>query len=71
MDGDIGHVVDKLEAISEELTDLAMDRLREAMAAGETTIPADEKRINRARRAVERAAAILRAGDGADEDDAG
>jgi hypothetical protein len=63
MDGDIGRVVGKLEAISEELTDLAMNRLREAMAAGETEVPLDEKRINRARRAVERAAAILRSAD--------
>jgi quinolinate synthase len=68
MEGDIGRVVAKLEAISEELTDIAMDRLREAMAAGETAVPVDEKRINRARRAIERAAAILRAaGDGEDD----
>jgi hypothetical protein len=50
----------RLEAISEELTDLAMTRLREAMEAGATGIPLDEKRLNRARRAIERASAILR-----------
>jgi hypothetical protein len=67
MDDGVGAVVAKLETISEELTDLAMDRLREAMATGATEIPVDEKRINRARRAVERAAAILRATEAGDE----
>jgi hypothetical protein len=71
MEGDIGRVIGKLEAISEELTDIAMDRLREAMAAGATAIPGDEKRINRARRAIERAAAILRASDDSGDDEAG
>jgi len=56
----------RLEAISEELADLALDRLREAVA-GDAAAPADERRLTRARRAVDKAAAIL-AGPGADVD---
>ena len=57
---EVGDIVSRLESISEDLTDLAMTRLREAMAAGETEVPLDEKRLNRARRAIEKACAILR-----------
>jgi hypothetical protein len=49
----------RLEQISEELADLAMARLRESIDAGEEEVPVDERRLTRARRAVERAAAIL------------
>jgi len=56
----------RLEAISEELADLAIDRLREAVA-GDAAAPAEERRLTRARRAVDKAAAIL-AGPGADVD---
>jgi hypothetical protein len=56
----------RLEAISEELADLALERLREAVA-GDAAAPAEERRLTRARRAVDKAAAIL-AGPGADVD---
>ncbi len=49
----------RLEAIAEELTDLAIARLRESIDAGGTELPVDEKRLARARRAVEKAAALL------------
>ena len=45
--------------ISEELADLAIERLRESIDAGGVELPVDERRLTRARRAVERAAAIL------------
>jgi hypothetical protein len=59
-----GDIKARLEAISEELTDLAMTRLREALEAGATEVPMAEKRLNRARRAVDKAAAILQEDEG-------
>lgn len=49
----------RLEAIAEELADLAIERLRESIDAGGRELPVDERRLTRARRAVEKAAAIL------------
>jgi len=49
----------RLEGIAEELTDLAISRLRDSIDAGGTELPVDEKRLTRARRAVEKAAALL------------
>jgi len=58
----------RLEAIAEELGDLALDALREAVEAGETTSPPEERRLTRARRAVEKAALLLADGDTAADD---
>jgi predicted ABC-type ATPase len=55
----------RLEVVAEELADLAIVRLRESIDAGGHELPVDEKRLTRARRAVEKAVAILR-----DPDDA-
>ena len=49
----------RLEAIAEELADLAILRLRESIDAGGTELPFDERRITRARRAVEKAVHLL------------
>ena len=57
----------RLEGIAEELADLALDRLRAAAAAADGgpaaaeggPAVADERRLTRARRAVEKAAALL------------
>ena len=49
--------------VAEELADLAIARLRESIDAGGSELPVDEKRLTRARRAVEKAAAILREPD--------
>ena len=49
----------RLEAIAEELADLAILCLRESIDAGGTELPLDERRIPRARRAVEKAAHLL------------
>jgi hypothetical protein len=57
--GEFDEIRARLEAISEELTDLAIVRLRESIDAGGTELPVDERRLTRARRAVEKAAAIL------------
>jgi hypothetical protein len=56
---------DRLAAIGEELADRALDRLRasgDAVRAGENPDPAlveEERRITRARRAVEKAVILL------------
>jgi len=49
----------RLERISEELADVAIQRLRDSIDAGGTELPIDERRLTRARRAVERAIGIL------------
>jgi hypothetical protein len=56
----------RLEAIAEELADLALERLRESIDAGGQELPVDERRLSRARRAVEKAAAILAEPDDTD-----
>ncbi len=66
MAGEFQEIRARLEGIAEELADLAMERLRESIDAGGYELPVDEKRITRARRAVEKAAAIL-----AEPDDSG
>jgi hypothetical protein len=62
---DPADIAERLASISEELADLALDRLREAADAvrsgGEPDprLAAEEKRITRARRSVEKAAQLL------------
>jgi hypothetical protein len=63
MAGEFDDIRARLEAISEELADLALVRLRESIDAGGTELPVDERRLTRARRAVERAIGILGEGD--------
>jgi len=63
MPGEFDDIRERLETIAEELTDLAILRLRESIDAGGIELPVDEKRLTRARRAVEKAAAILREPD--------
>ncbi|WP_195210219.1 hypothetical protein [Actinomarinicola tropica] len=63
MSGEFDDIRTRLEAISEELADLAIARLRESIDAGGSELPVDEKRLTRARRAVEKAASILREPD--------
>ena len=58
--GDYDGLVDRLEAVAADLDELAFDRLREAVADGELSRPPDDKKLMQARRAVEKAASILR-----------
>jgi hypothetical protein len=53
-------LADRLDAISEELGDLAISLLRDAIADGATARPADDKRLAQARRAVDKASHLLR-----------
>jgi len=59
MAGEFDDIRGRLEGIGEELADLAMARLRDSIDAGGTELPVDEKRITRARRAVEKAVFLL------------
>jgi len=52
----------RLEGIAEELTDLALDRLR-AGVEGNVDAVGDERRLTRARRAVEKASYLLSDGE--------
>ncbi len=60
MAGEFDELRARLEAISEELADLAIARLRDSIDAGGTELPIDERRLTRARRAVGKAAGLLR-----------
>jgi hypothetical protein len=51
-------LIEQLRAIEESLRDLAYDRLRDAGEGDEDAV-ADEKRLQQARRAVERAVRAL------------
>ena len=59
MAGEFQDIRARLLSIAEELADLAMVRIRESIDAGGYELPVDERRIQRARRAVEKAAAVL------------
>ncbi len=63
MSGDYRGLVDRLESIAADLDEMAFDRLREAVTDGEVARPADDKKLMQARRAIEKAAAVLRALD--------
>jgi hypothetical protein len=69
MAGEFDDIRGRLETISEELSDLALVRLRESIDAGGEELPVDERRLHRARRAVEKAISILREPDGTGQDD--
>ena len=59
MANEFADICRRLDDISEELTDLAIARLRDSIDAGGDELPVDEKKLNRARRAVEKARLIL------------
>jgi len=57
---DYEHLVDRLESIAADLDEIAFDQLREAVAEGELVRPPSDKKLMQARRAIEKAAVILR-----------
>ena len=63
MTDQVEHLRERLEGIAEELADLALDRLRAAVD-GDASASAEERRLTRARRAVEKAASLLRPASG-------
>ncbi|MBV8692551.1 MAG: hypothetical protein JOY57_12885 [Actinobacteria bacterium] len=66
MPGEFDEIRSRLEAIAEELADLAIVRLRESIDAGGTELPVEEQRLTRARRVVEKGIGVLREPDDAD-----
>ena len=65
---DYGALADRLAAIGDDIDEIAFDSLREAVAAGQVERPVDDKKLMQARRAIEKAAAILRQLDDNDQD---
>jgi hypothetical protein len=71
---DLVELADQLGSIAEDLADAALDRLRQnadtvrAGGAPDPELVAEEKRITRARRAVEKAANLLGGGPVAFDD---
>jgi hypothetical protein len=53
-------VLAQLEAIAAQLDDFAYDDVRTAIAEGATARPASDRKLSQARRAIEKAATILR-----------
>ena len=60
---DLASIADRLETIIADLDEIAFDRLREAMADGVRSRPDSDRTITQARRAVEKAAHLLRGVD--------
>ncbi|MDA8282042.1 MAG: hypothetical protein M0Z42_01795 [Actinomycetota bacterium] len=59
MAGELADIRERLQAISEELADLVIERLRESIDSGGVELPVDERRLTRARRAVDKAIGVL------------
>jgi len=59
MSGSYDHLAERLEAISADLDEIMFDQLREA-AERKAGRPVDDKRLTQARRAIEKAAGLLR-----------
>ena len=62
MSGRYDAVVERLQAIEEELRDLAYDRLRDSLDS--PALLAEERRLTQARRAIEKAIRLLSTGSG-------
>jgi hypothetical protein len=54
-------IVERLQAIEEELRDMAYERLRDSLEA--PAVLAEERRLHQARRAIEKAIHLLRPDD--------
>lgn len=54
------NIIDQLDAIAEQLSDLAFESLKTAVRTNDLQIQNQEKKIRRALRNVEKAAAILK-----------
>lgn len=63
LDDDVGEVREQLVDLTERLDELIVEVLREAVEAGATDRPQLERRLTRARRALERAASLLGSDD--------
>jgi hypothetical protein len=66
--GELQPLIERLESVAADIDDLAFDRLSAAVADGEVERPADDKALMQARRAIEKAALVLRRIEGAESD---
>jgi len=57
---DYSHLADRLDGIAADIDEMAFDQLREAVADGQIERPKHDKRLMQARRAIEKAAHLLR-----------
>ena len=60
MNSDFDDLADRLDLISEELADRAIELLKDAVREGLSSRPAAEKQLTQARRAIEKASHLLR-----------
>jgi len=67
MSGKYEVIVERLQAIEEELRDLAYDRLRDSIDS--PALLAEERRLTQARRAIEKAIRLLGSVDGDESGD--
>jgi predicted secreted protein len=67
---DFHTLIDRLESIAADVDEIAFDRLREAVAEGSGERPPDDNKLMQVRRAIEKAATLLRQLDGSSSDDA-
>ena len=58
-DESINHIVARLESISEEIADKALDALKSAHREGAVKRPETERQLSTARRAIEKAIGVL------------
>jgi hypothetical protein len=58
--GEFDDLIERLESVAADLDEIAFDRLREAVADGDMVRPPDDKKLMQARRAIEKAAGVLR-----------
>jgi hypothetical protein len=65
---DLTNLVERLQAIVEDLDEIAFDRLRLAASQGQRSRPDDDRELTKARRAVEKAVVVLRRIDAATDD---
>jgi hypothetical protein len=65
---DLNSLAERLQAIVEELDEIAFDRLRLAASQGQRSRPDDDRELTKARRAVEKAVVVLRRIDAATDD---
>ena len=69
MTGTYDHLIERLESIGEEISDLGMDLLRSSIEGEVENYGNEERQLGKARRAVAKAANELRRIDGASEFD--
>jgi len=53
-------LIDRLESVAADIDEIAFDQLREAVADGAVERPSTDKKLMQVRRAIEKAATLLR-----------